>query len=110
MKLLLDHNLSPKLIVKLGDIFEDIGHIEHFGMSESEDRDVWEFARRHDYTIITKDSDFHDMSILRGPPPQLIWLRCGNSSTIMIEKLIREHLTQIVEFEKEPGECALVLR
>jgi predicted nuclease of predicted toxin-antitoxin system len=46
---------------------------------------------RHDCVLVTKDEDFHRLSILRGAPPKAIWVRLGNCSTIDIAKLIREH-------------------
>ena len=30
--------------------------------------------------IVTLDADFADLSLLRGQPPKVIWLRCGNST------------------------------
>jgi predicted nuclease of predicted toxin-antitoxin system len=42
------------------------------------DNEVWNFAREHGYTIITKDSDFSNRILLVGPPPKVIHIRFGN--------------------------------
>ena len=36
---------------------------------------------RHGYAIVTRDVDLADMAALRSPPPLVVWLRIGNSST-----------------------------
>ena len=45
MKLLFDHNLSPKLVKSLHDVFPDSEHVYHLGMDESEDTEIWQFAK-----------------------------------------------------------------
>ncbi len=44
------------------------------------------------------DSDFYDLSLVRGTPPKIIWLRAGNTSTKSLAKLIRENEIIIKEF------------
>ena len=50
---------------------------------------------------MTQDSDFADMAALHGQPPKVIWLRCGNQPTHVIEKLLRDHAQAIVAFEQD---------
>jgi predicted nuclease of predicted toxin-antitoxin system len=38
------------------------------------------------------------MAILFGPPPKVIWLRCGNQPTEAIEKRLRDHAEAISAF------------
>ena len=44
-------------------------------------------ALRDGYTIISKDSDFHQMSLVRGFPPKVIFLKVGSCSTEVIISL-----------------------
>lgn len=81
MTLLLDHHLSRKLVTRLADLFPQASHVALHGLDAADDLVIWTFARTHGYTIVTKDSDFNDVSTLRGAPPQIIWLRIGNSTT-----------------------------
>jgi predicted nuclease of predicted toxin-antitoxin system len=101
MRLLLDQNLSPRLVYRLADLFPGSAHVSTHGLEQVSDRDVWEFARRHGFTLISKDSDFADISILLGCPPRVIWLRIGNCTAQQIEALLRRHASDIEAFENE---------
>ena len=74
MKLLFDHNLSPKLAHRLADLHPRSTHVFLVGMDREPDSDIWEYARSNGYVIVTKDADFADMSVLRGHPPKVIWV------------------------------------
>lgn len=109
MKLLLDHNLSPRLTGRLADIFTGISHITFHALDKASDVEVWQFASMNGFNLVTKDSDFYDLSLLRGFPPKVIWLRIGNCTTTAIEELIREHQQdiQLFETDSEAGTLAL---
>lgn len=62
---------------------------------------MWLFAKQNDYAIITQDSDFVDIGLLKGYPPKVIWLRCGNKATQNIEKILRENHDVITEFVEQ---------
>ncbi len=62
MKLLLDHNLSPRLVRLLSDVFPECTHVHDLGMNKTSDTQVWRYAAEHDYTIVSKDADFHQRS------------------------------------------------
>lgn len=110
MKLLYDHNLSPRLVTRLADIFPDSSHLTFCGMDQDDDRKVWEFARDNGYTLVTKDSDFHDLSLLNGFPPKVVWLRIGNCTTATIETLLRQHHADILDFETDTNAGTLALQ
>lgn len=81
MKLLFDQNLSHKLVVRLADIVPDSLHVREVGLEAANDPTVWEYAREHDFIIVSKDSDMHQRSFLFGAPPKVVWVRLGNCST-----------------------------
>jgi predicted nuclease of predicted toxin-antitoxin system len=101
MKLLFDQNLSPKLVKSLGDVFPNSNHVFLLGLDESDDTKVWEYAKQNEFTLVTKDADFGDLSILRGFPPKVIWIRRGNCKTSEIESILRNNLTAIEQLENE---------
>lgn len=72
------------------------------GLDASDDLFIWNFACDHYFTIVTKDSDFCDLNILRGHPPKVIWLRIGNCRVMDIESLIRSRLDIIYDFFRNP--------
>jgi predicted nuclease of predicted toxin-antitoxin system len=98
VKLLLDQNLSPQLAARLSDLFPGSAHVSWVGLAASGDDDVWTFAAAEGFTIVSKDSDFNDLAVLRGPPPKVVWLRLGNCTTRQIEEAVRASSDLIKEF------------
>lgn len=95
MKVLFDHNLSPRLVNRLLDLFPESTHVYLLDMDQADDRDVWNYAQNNGFTIVTRDSDYNELLTLRGFPPKVIWIRRGNCSTAEIETMLRSHLTDI---------------
>src|SRR5512141_2855227 len=102
MKLLFDHHLSHKLVKRLADVFPDSTQTRLLGMSTADDIALWNHAKQHGFMVVSLDSDFYDLSVLRGQPPKLIWLRCGNSTVQRIERLLRANAKQIEAFAADP--------
>ncbi|HVY87422.1 MAG TPA: DUF5615 family PIN-like protein [Hyphomonadaceae bacterium] len=98
MKPLFDQNLSHRLCRLLADIYPDAAQAKRAKLDEADDNAIWDFARREGFTIVTLDADFADMAALRGTPPKVIWLRCGNQPTATIERLLRDHAALIESF------------
>jgi predicted nuclease of predicted toxin-antitoxin system len=98
MKLLLDQNLSPRLVQRLVDLYADATHVSLVGLNRATDSAVWEYARANDCIIVTKDADFSDTSVLLGSPPKVIWLRLGNCTTSDVEQTMRRASVQIAVF------------
>ena len=101
MKLLFDQNLSFKLATRLADLFPASDQVRRLGLDEADDAAIWKFAKANEFTIVTQDSDFADMAMLYGPPPKIIWLRCGNQPNSFVEKILRDHSESIGDFEKD---------
>lgn len=97
MKLLFDHNLSPSLVNRLRDLYPDSNHVYRLGLAQFPDTEIWEYAKREFFLIVTKDADFSDLSVLRGFPPKVIWIRRGNCKTADIETILRNHYDDIKE-------------
>ena len=109
MKLLLDENLSPKLPRLLVTLFPGRAHVRECGLLGQPDEDVWEYARANGFTIVSKDSDFHQRSLLYGHPPKLVWLRIGNCTSQQLNQLITTHEPDIHALDADPFESVLVL-
>jgi predicted nuclease of predicted toxin-antitoxin system len=99
LKLLFDHNLSQRLVRRLADVFPDTTQTSLLGFNRAIDTAIWEYARINDFVVVTLDKDFADMSFIRGAPPKVIWLRCGNSTVLEVETLLRASLNAIRQFE-----------
>jgi predicted nuclease of predicted toxin-antitoxin system len=102
---LFDQNLSSKLCKQLTDLFPDSSQTGLAGLAEASDRTVWHYAGANGFALVSLDADFAEMAALLGPPPKVIWLRCGNKATAAIEILLRRQADTIVEFERDEAAC-----
>jgi len=106
-KLLFDNNISHRVISRISTIFPNASHVMLENLDESADKEVWEFARKHNYTIVTKDSDFNDLAIYYGTPPKIIWIRVGNCRVVQIAKLLLDNGDIIKKFLDNPNSSIL---
>ncbi|MBD2623950.1 DUF5615 family PIN-like protein [Microcystis flos-aquae FACHB-1344] len=109
MKLLLDENLSDRIIDKIIDLYSDSQRVKTLGLINTDDALIWEFAKFNDFVIVSKDADFHQRSLLYGHPPKFIYLRIGNSPTAKIIEILRDNFLIIVEFFDSETESLLIL-
>ncbi len=109
MKLLLDENISSKLVKFLTDDFPESTHIDFLEMRGATDTSIWEYAKTKNYIIVSKDNDFRQRLFLFGSPPKVIWLSIGNGSTKVIKEFFLKNTKRIQVFAKEPTEGLLVL-
>lgn len=109
MKLLFDQNLSPNLMKRMESFFPGSQHVVWAGLDRASDLEVWEYARNHRFILVTKDSDFGDLSALYGSPPKVIWLRCGNCTTKKIEERLTAQRQDIVELDSNTNASLLVI-
>ena len=109
MRLLFDQNVSPRLPVRLADLFPNSEHVDAVGLGSSADTLVWDYALQRDLAILTKDEDYSQMSVLRGWPPRVLWLLIGNCTTTEVEALLRLRLVDIMSFEQNESVGVLAL-
>ena len=109
MKLLYDENLSPALVAQLADAYPDSAHVHDIGLGMADDLSVWKRAKDDGYCIVSKDSDYYDLSVMHGHPPKVIWLRLGNCSTETIFDCLRNNRATIEEFGADAGESVLLI-
>lgn len=97
MKLLLDENLSRRLVPFLQEAYPGSSQVALLGLERAEDSRIWAYAAEHDFVLVSQDADFEERSALLGAPPKLIWLRTGNSSKAAVLKILLERQGQIEE-------------
>lgn len=101
MRLLFDEQLSEELSILLRDVFPDALHLRLIGAGGSPDSTVWQLAKKRECLLVTKDEDFHRLSILQGAPPKVVWIRRGNCATEDIARLLRQHVADIRAFAEQ---------
>jgi predicted nuclease of predicted toxin-antitoxin system len=109
VKLLLDENLSPRLVASIAALYPGSTHVEDCGLLAAPDDQVWRYALDHGLAIVTKDSDFSERSVLDGCPPKVIWLRIGNCTTAQAGMALLSSFSEIQAFLGSQQDCCLVL-
>ncbi|MBL7700044.1 MAG: DUF5615 family PIN-like protein [Chitinophagaceae bacterium] len=100
MQLLLDANLSRKLVERLNKLYENCFHVDHIGLLvPATDIQIWNYALENDLVIVTNDDDFLNLSNDKGFPPKVILLRVGNQSTKAIEELLVAKFNELEAFD-----------
>lgn len=107
MKLLLDQNLSRRLLPGLAPLFPGTNQVQLLGMETETDSALWQFAKANGFAIVTKDSDFVEMSALYGQPPKVIWLNLGNVANTVVSAKLLEHADTIRAFLDSPDDGVL---
>ena len=109
VRLFFDEQLSEELCEALADIFPGSLHVRLLGHGGAQDPAVWDLARTHGCLVVSKDEDFHRLAVLRGAPPQFVWIRLGNCTTADIGQLLRRHHDDIVRFSQQNEATVLEL-
>ncbi|WP_040495523.1 DUF5615 family PIN-like protein [Fulvivirga imtechensis] len=98
MKLLFDQNISPKIVRLIELDFPDSKQVRYVGLEDASDAMIFDYAKSHGYAVVTFDSDFVDLNVVRGIPPKIIWLKTGNLTTKSISELLRNNILVIRSF------------
>jgi predicted nuclease of predicted toxin-antitoxin system len=80
MKLLLDENLSRRVVPFIQESYPQSTQVALIGLEQMNDREIRQYAIDNDFVIATKDADFYEMNLIYGQPPKILWLKMGNQS------------------------------
>ena len=98
MKLLLDANISWRLCSFFTENFGECAHVNKTELTcPASDLEIWQFARKHGYTIVTQDSDFLNFLETKGYPPKLILIKTGNVKREQMQKILLQAKLSIIE-------------
>jgi predicted nuclease of predicted toxin-antitoxin system len=97
-KLLFDQNLSYRIIQQIEHIFPNSTHVKLIHLETADDLEIWQYAKDHDFHIVTQDTDFHDINTLYGYPPKIIRIHTGNTTTHTIIELLQKKSELIHDF------------
>jgi predicted nuclease of predicted toxin-antitoxin system len=101
MRLLFDEQLSSRLPRLLSNSYPDSLHVEAIGLQGGSDHAVRQAAVERGCLLVSKDEDFHRLSVLHGAPPKVVWLRLGNCTTQLIVDLLLAHVEDIRRFAQQ---------
>lgn len=109
MKFLIDQNLSPKLVEMLSPEFPGSTHVRLIGLQTASDAALFHYAKEHGYTLLTKDDDFHFLSVLYGKPPRVVRVALGNCTTQEVWMTLAAHLEALRAFEHDDINSYLIV-
>jgi len=93
----------------LADISPDSLHVREISLKAAGDPLVWDYAKDNNFIVVSKDADMHDLSLVFGNPPKVVWVRLGNCSTSDVADLLRREFDIIKVFYEDPATSLLAL-
>ena len=89
MKVWIDAQLSPGLARWLGEHQAvEAFSARWLGLHDATDEAIFDAARSANAVVMTKDRDFVQLLERAGPPPQVIWITCGNTSNAHMRDIL----------------------
>ena len=83
--------LAPWLQEKLSISAEAVRDL---GLRDASDEEIFRAAKKAGAIVLTKDADFQHMLFQHGPPPQVLWVTCGNTSKAKLREVLAQTLPQ----------------
>ena len=71
--------------------------LRDLGLRDAEDEEIFRAAKAAGVVVLTKDADFRHLLNQFGPPPQVLWLTCGNTSNERLQEVLRATLPAALE-------------
>jgi predicted nuclease of predicted toxin-antitoxin system len=89
MTIWLDAHLSPAIAAWIKATFGvDAVAVRDLGLRGAKDVPIFDAARAAGAVVMTKDSDFVELVDRLGPPPQVLWVTCGNTSNARLCEIL----------------------
>lgn len=98
IKLLFDENLAARLVSDVAAEFPGSQHVLALGLQGAADREIWNRSAAEGFTLVTKDEDYHRLSVVLGPPPKVVRIRLGNCTTAEVAELLRSEAPRVRRF------------
>jgi len=108
LRLLLDENLSRRLLRRLANHFPGSLHVADFALQGASDLAIWAAAREGEFVLVSKDDDSQHLALVRGAPPKVVILKIGNAPDAIAERLQDQQLT-LEAFNADPSSALLVV-
>ena len=93
-----DAQLSPALARWISETFGMQAHaVRDLGLRNAKDAEIFRAARQEGVVVLSKDSDFVDLVERLGPPPQVLWLTCGNTTDVWLKHVLAAELPRALQ-------------
>lgn len=89
MRVWLDAQLPPGLCTWFESEYGlEAVAVRSLGLRDAKDSEIFQAARAAGVIIISKDADFCELVRRHGPPPQVLWVTCGNTSNLALRQFL----------------------
>jgi len=78
-------------------------------LEHADDIVIWEYARDHDFVVLTQDRDYLNLSVRYGAPPKVVWLRVGNIKPLPLYALLTENHGRVEAFVADRNTGLMIL-
>ena len=93
----IDAQLSPALARWVQDTFHiEVHAVRDLGLREAKDPDIFNAARKAGAVVMSKDEDFRLLVERLGPPPQVLWITCGNTSNARLREVLAKSFSAAI--------------
>ena len=99
--LLFNQNLPPSLPRRLADLYPGSVHVKDINLAVGGDNPIWDYAKDRSLIVVTKDTDYRDLSHRLGHPPKVVLIRLGNCSRDAVVSLLRERYADILSLHQD---------
>jgi predicted nuclease of predicted toxin-antitoxin system len=97
MKILIDQNISFRVIPLIKAYFTVVDHVIPLGWLNYSDHLIFKSSKKYD-AILTQDDDFENILLLNGKPPKIIRIRAGNLNTVQLSIIVNQNIGVIEKF------------
>ena len=98
VKIILDAQLPPKLTEWIAYKFDiETIHVRELSLQNAKDREIYDFAKKENAILMTKDRDFLEFYFRFGAPPKVILLNCGNSTNKFLIDFLKDTLPKAMK-------------
>jgi predicted nuclease of predicted toxin-antitoxin system len=99
MTLWLDAQLPPTLAAWFSETFGVAAFsMKYLGLEMASDLEIFTKAKAEGVVLLSKDSDFLQLLDQWGPPPQLVYLRLGNSTNVFLRSFFTAKWPEVRAF------------
>jgi len=110
VNLLLDENLSPRLVQRLASLFPGLIHVRDINLKQASNEEIWNWGARERLHGCQNRQRLVVLTERLGWPPKAIHIEQCNFPFRVIEELLRQNAVRISEFDKSSIAGLLVVR
>jgi predicted nuclease of predicted toxin-antitoxin system len=97
MILWLDAQLPPALAPWIAATFGITTQaVRDLGLTTAKDPEIFQAARDAKAVVMTKDADFAELVERLGPPPQILWVTCGNTTNARLKQIFGKSMPMAI--------------